>query len=168
MLRLLDANVLITANNSYYPIDMVPEFWSWLAYYGEAGEIRMPIETFEEVAGGSWREDPLKEWLHEHKTAILLDEEVDQALVRRVIVRGYAPDLNDVELEELGRDPFLIAYVLARPADRLVVTTEVSAPAKQRANRKIPDVCDTLGVTSCNTFAMLRELNFSTGWRRDA
>ena len=166
MLRLLDANVLITANNSYYPIDMVPEFWDWLTYYGESGEVRMPIETFEEVTGGGRREDPLKAWLIEHKTAILLDEEVDPALVQRVIRRGYAPDLTDVELEEIGRDPFLIAYSLVRPADRCVVTTEVSAPAKQRANRKIPDVCGALGVISCNTFTMLRELNFSTGWRR--
>jgi Domain of unknown function (DUF4411) len=31
MLYLLDANVLITARNRYYPIDTVPEFWSWLA-----------------------------------------------------------------------------------------------------------------------------------------
>ena len=27
MLYLLDANVLITAHNLYYPIDAVPEFW---------------------------------------------------------------------------------------------------------------------------------------------
>ena len=30
MLYLLDANVLITANNLYYPIDSVPEYWEWL------------------------------------------------------------------------------------------------------------------------------------------
>jgi hypothetical protein len=29
MLYLLYANVLITASNSYYPIDQVPEFWAW-------------------------------------------------------------------------------------------------------------------------------------------
>ena len=27
---LLDANILIVANNTYYPIDAVPEFWDWL------------------------------------------------------------------------------------------------------------------------------------------
>ena len=27
MLYLLDANVLITANLTYYPLDQVPEFW---------------------------------------------------------------------------------------------------------------------------------------------
>lgn len=31
MLYLLDANVLITANNSYYEIGRVDEFWDWLS-----------------------------------------------------------------------------------------------------------------------------------------
>lgn len=29
MLYLLDANILITAANTYYGISQVPEFWSW-------------------------------------------------------------------------------------------------------------------------------------------
>ena len=53
MVYLLDANVLITAQNLYYPVDAVPEFWDWLVHMGNAGEIKMPIETFEEVRDGS-------------------------------------------------------------------------------------------------------------------
>ena len=34
MLYLLDASVLITAYNSYYPIDRVPEYWEWLVHMG--------------------------------------------------------------------------------------------------------------------------------------
>lgn len=45
----------------------------------------------------------------------------------------------------IGRDPFLIAYASVS-ADRVVVTKEVSKPSKQGANRKIPDVCNDLGV----------------------
>ena len=41
------------------------------------------------------------------KDALVLDEEPDLALVRRVVEDGYAPDLNEPELEKLGRDPFL-------------------------------------------------------------
>jgi hypothetical protein len=62
MLRLLDANVLITANNLYYPVDMVPEFWSWLAYMGQGGQIKIPIETLEEITDGGPKIDPLKDW----------------------------------------------------------------------------------------------------------
>jgi hypothetical protein len=43
MLYLLDANVLITANNTYYPIDQVPEFWSWLQYQAASGYVKVPL-----------------------------------------------------------------------------------------------------------------------------
>ncbi len=145
MLYLLDANVLITAQNLYYPIDSVPEFWSWLVHKGNAGDLKMPIENYEEVKDGGTDEvkDLLFAWIkaEEVKAAILFDERADPAIVAKVIDEGYASDLTDDEIVQIGRDPFLIAYALASPADRCVVTTEVSAPRKQRQNRRIPDVC---------------------------
>lgn len=53
----------------------------------------------------------------------------------------------------------------ADPGNRCVVTTEVSRRTLQRQNRRIPDVCADVGVQCCNTFTMLRALNFSTHWR---
>ena len=168
MLHLLDANVLITAHSLYYPIDTVPEFWAWLVHKGQSGDLKMPLENYEEVKDGSTdaERDLLFGWIKEDgvKAALLLDEQVDQALVARVINEGYAPDLADDEVVQLGRDPFLIAYGLASPANRCVVTTEVSAPSKRRQNRKIPDVCATMGVLCCNTFVMMKSLGFRTGW----
>jgi hypothetical protein len=168
MLYLLDANVLITAHNLYYPIDSVPEFWAWLVHKGGGGDLKMPLENYEEVKDGSTDEekDLLFGWIKaaEVKAAILFDEKVDADLVARVINDGYAPDLTDDEVIQIGRDPFLIAYALASPADRCVVTTEVSAPRKQRQNRRIPDVCATMGTVCCNTFAMTKALGFKTGW----
>lgn len=170
MLYLLDANVLITAHQSYYPVDAVPEFWGWLSHQALAGNVKMPVETYEEVRDGSTDEerDQLFAWISDeaNKIAVLLDEDVNPALVARVLNEGYAPDLSDDEVEQIGRDAFLIAYGLASPAERCVTTTEVSSPRKQRQNRKIPDVCASLGVTCCNTFAMLRTLDFSTNWRK--
>ncbi|WP_311740035.1 DUF4411 family protein [Bradyrhizobium sp. CB1015] len=64
--------------------------------------------------------------------------------------------MTDDEILQIGRDPFLIAYALASPAERCVVTTEVSSLRKQRQNRRIPDVCSTMGVSCCHTFAMTR------------
>jgi hypothetical protein len=169
MLYLLDANVVITAHNLYYPIDAVPEFWAWLVHRGGTGDVKMPLENYEEVKDGSTDEekDILFGWIRaeEVKSALLLDEQVDPDLVARVIDEGYAPDLTDDEVVQIGRDPFLIAYALASPADRCVVTTEVSAPRKQRQNRRIPDVCATMGVACCNTFAMTKALGFKTGWK---
>ena len=94
------------------------------------------------------RNDPLYHRLKqtEIEQALLLDEEVDVALVQDVITIGYANDLTDSDAEQIGRDPFLIAYALAQPADRCVVTVEGPKPSKKRQNRHIPDVCGGLGV----------------------
>ena len=52
-MHLIDANVLITAHNTYYNIEQVPEFWDWVRHMGEAGEIKMPLEIYDEIKDGS-------------------------------------------------------------------------------------------------------------------
>ncbi|MEM5432589.1 conserved protein of unknown function (plasmid) [Cupriavidus taiwanensis] len=167
-LYLLDANVLITANRDYYPMGMVPEFWDWLLHMAKAGVIKMPLETYEEVrdGGGKAKKDDLVEWLNSDdvRKVLELPDEVQLPLVGKV-VESYSPDLDDAEIEQLGRDPFLIAHALADPKNRVVVSIETSAPGKKRANRKVPDVCKDNGVECCNTFAMLKLLGFSTKWK---
>lgn len=168
MLYLIDANVLITANNLYYPIDRVPEYWEWLAYMGSQDYVKMPFEIFEEVKDGpsDAGKDLLFAWLQDaaNKKALLLDEMVNPVLLRKVIADGYAPDLTDDELDQIGRDPFLIAYGMAAKG-RCVVTVETSQPKKQRQNRKVPDVCKTMRVTCCNPFDFNRLLGFRTQWK---
>jgi Domain of unknown function (DUF4411) len=170
MLYLLDANVLIAANNLYYAVDGVPEYWEWLAHMGNQGHVKMPFEIFEEVKDGpkDSEKDLLFAWLQEdaNKKALLLDEEVDLSLVQKVIAEGYAPDLTDDEVEQIGRDPFLIAYALVAKG-RCVVTVETSAPKKQRQNRKVPDVCKVVGTNCCNPFEFNRALGFRTQWKKD-
>ena len=169
MVYLLDANVLMTANGTYYGIDVVPEFWDWLLDRAKAGHIKMPRETFDEILDGSTdqEKDHLYAWVNrpDVKKALLLNEEVAPILVRRVINEGYAADLNDAELEAIGQDPFLVAHALAAAAGRIVVTTEVSKPKKTRQNRRVPDVCHHFGVQCCDTIAMIRQLGFRTGWK---
>lgn len=168
MLYLLDANVLITANNSYYAIDQVPEYWEWLTYMGSQGRVKMPFEIFEEVKEGpkDIEKDLLFAWLQEEadKKALLLEEKVDLDLVQKVIAEGYGPDLTDYEVVQIGRDPFLIAYGLVAE-ERSVVTVETSAPKKQRQNRKVPDVCKGMGANWCNPFEFNRALGFRTQWK---
>ena len=169
MLYLLDANILITASNSYYPIDQVPEFWSWLQHQAAAGHVKIPQEVIEEIGEGR-DDDPLKVWISndENKGALLLGETVDVTLVQQVVTTGYAPDLTDDEVEKIGRDPFLIAYALVDTAQRCVVTIEVSRPAAQRQNRKVPDVCAAVGVQCLGPFALNKNLGFHTRWRNQA
>lgn len=165
LLYILDANTLIDANRDYYGIGQVDEYWSWLIHHGEQGSVKVPLEIYEEIKTGT---DLLARWAKERETeqALRLEEEVDIELVRRVTEEGYAPDLTDIQIERIGRDPFLIAYGLVAPADRIIVTTERSKPGAQGANRKIPDVCTQFGVRTCNAFEFGREMQFSTDWAR--
>lgn len=164
LLYLLDANTLIDANRDYYGIGQVDEYWEWLVHCGEQGHIKIPVEIYEELKAGS---DALAAWAKQEETenALKFSEEVRIDLVRRVIEEGYAADLTDIEIEEIGRDPFLIAYALYDPENRVIVTTERSKPRAQRKNRKVPDVCGQFDIRSCNAFTFGRELGFRTDWR---
>ena len=166
MLYLLDANVLIDADRDYYPIDRVPEFWDWLLTQATQGKALMPVETYEEVVlPRSSNPGLLENWLTGNRNQMVFDETVAPALVAKVTEVGYANDLTDEEVEKIGRDPFLIAYALEDPSNRVVVTTEHSRPSRRRANRHVPDVCRDFGIRPINTFDFIRELNFRTDWR---
>lgn len=164
MIYLLDANVLIDANRDYYPTDRVPEFWEWLVHQGQADSVKVPIEIYEEIRDGN---DELAVWTKDDtvEAALLLDDAADPALVSQITEQGYASDLADDEILKVGRDPFLLSYALSDLTNRTIVTTEVSKPGRQRANRHIPDVCSTFNIRCRNTFEFVRELNFSTNWK---
>lgn len=158
MLYLLDANVLMTAHDAYYPIERVPQFWEWIIDNAKHNHIKIPYEILGELEAGR-KEGELFKWVKTNKKNLLLDEDVDILLVNKVVEQGYAKDLTDDEIHKLGRDPFLIAYALASP-NRCVVTLEASKPSAKRANRRIPDVCKQLNIRCIDTFEMLHALDF--------
>ena len=164
---LLDANVLIAAHRKYYGIDQVPEFWDWLQHHAAEGTLKLPAEVHEEIKYDKDNPDPLAEWAYaeEVKPHLILPEEIPVGLVQTVLADGYAPDLNDIEVEQIGADPFLIAGALMDSRNRIVVTVEVSARTKTRARRRIPDVCDDLGVKWIDEHSFARDLGFSTNWK---
>lgn len=161
-LYLLDANVLIDAQRDYYPRERFPELWDWLAHQGAQGSIKIPDDIFRKLTDAS---DDLATWLKQHQDELRLREELPAAHMNQVIVDGYAPDLDEDEIERVAEDAMLIAYAMVLPSQRCVVTTEGSRPGRKRANRHIPDVCDSLGIAHRNTFAILAELGFRTNWR---
>ena len=96
----------------------------------------------------------------EIRDALVLRERSNLALVQKVLAIGYAPNLDDVELEEIGKDPFLVAAALSGEG-RFVVTREVSKKTQLRAKRRLPDVCEALGAQCITDFLAYKELNFS-------
>lgn len=163
MLYLLDADTLIKADNKFFKRKWFPKFWEWLIYQGTIGNVKVPLEQYNEVVKGK---GDLVSWLKtaEVKEALLLDEEIDSAVVERVIAEGYASDLDDAEVIKIGQDPFLIGCGASNPTQRTVVSFENSAPSKIRANRKVPDVCKQFGVKCIDLHQMLDELDYSNDW----
>lgn len=166
MLYLLDADTLITCNRLFYPMRRWQPFWEWLLYQAEAGTIKIPIEQYEEITAGT-RTDELVAWLREDdvKSAIVLQEAADPSFVSKVTSAGYAPDLTEIEIEKVGRDPFLISYGLQFPSARTIVTFENSAPSKSRGNRKIPDVCNQFSICCSKIFDVINDLDFTFDWK---
>ena len=90
---------------------------------------------------------------------LVLEEEVDQAVFNHVLDTAYARDLTDDELEEAGRDPFLVAYGLMGK-NRTIVTKEISKPTKIRGRRKLPDACDVMNIPWVTDFQFYHARNF--------
>jgi hypothetical protein len=163
ILYLLDADTLIRADRTYYPLKRFPVFWEWLLYHSGIGNIKIPQEQYDEIVAGKGE---LVDWLKEKtkKGALLLPGAVDPNLVTQATEQGYAPDLNEAELVTVGKDPFLIAYGLVSVANRTIVSFETSAPSKQRAKRKVPDVCAGFGLKCITLFDLINMLDFTTDW----
>lgn len=151
---LLDANVLITAQRDYYPIDRVPQFWDWIAHHAKGGKIKIPRLIWSEITP---HDSDLETWMKAHKEILILDPDNSDSLVSNTL-NAYAPDLTEEEIEKIGQDPFLIAA--AEYYDATVVSKEGSKPSAQRANRKIPDICTDLGVKCITDYQLIRELDF--------
>lgn len=169
-MHLLDANILIRAHGDYYALNRVRPFWDWLEYQAHVGAVKIPSEIFEEVAGGGAPRpgDLLVPYLRQVpvKRAMLLQEEVDPAILQHVVSTAYAcPQPTEQEVEDMGRDPFLIAYALADPQARTVVTCETSKRTQRGARAKVPDACEDLGVRCIGPFEFFRELDFALDWR---
>lgn len=170
MIYLLDANCLINAKKFYYQINRVPEFWEWLAFCGKNNWVKIPQEIYGEFSDkedSNGVVDPLSHWSSREpvRDALLFETDVDSDLLNRVIYEGYLENPTDSDLEKMGMDPFLIAHALSDSNAYCVVTSEVSKPKKVGANKKIPDVCNDLGVECCDLYTLIDKLDFSTAWK---
>lgn len=151
---LLDANILITAQRDYYPIDRVPQFWDWIIHHAKGDRIKIPHPIWDEIIP---HDSDLETWMKNHKGDLILDPDDSDELIPQTL-NAYAHDLTEEEIEKIGQDPFLIAA--AKYYDATVVSKEGSKPRAQRGNRKIPDICTDLCVKYITDYQLIRELDF--------
>lgn len=159
---LLDANTLMEAHATFYPVDRIPQFWDWLEEIGNSGKLKMPFEIHQEFYG---KYGLHVDWINQDhvKEALILDEAADPHLLQHAIEVGYQggkSPLADYEYVQIGQDAFLIAYALALP-NRTVVTREVSKTTQRRGNTRLPDACDLCGVKWMTDFELYRQLDFN-------
>ena len=164
MLYLLDSNVLITANDTYYELERIRPFWDWIRAEAKRSVVKIPQEMWDEITPAS---EDFRLWLSSSHVDLAIKEVHSPSLVETVLLNGYGfnpSDLDDIATVELTNDAILIAYALADKINRSVVTLEgVQSPVgnlPKPQNRKIPLVCRRLGVTCIDTFELIRELDF--------
>lgn len=161
MLYLLDANALITAHNTWYGLNRVPEFWSWLLFHGNAGTLKIPTEIYTEIEAGN---DELADWVKQPdmRAALRSSEVADLGKVQNVL-SCYGNPLSEADLITIGQDAFLIAAAVGHN-DRTVVTAEVSKATRTGPRRHVPDVCNDRGVQWMHPVDLIHTLDFRTDW----
>lgn len=157
MIRLLDANVFITAANTYYGLDIVPVFWNWLEDQALSGTIASTDLVYEEIERGG---GDLADWVKDNRDSLFRFESTSETVAQHVAYlgqwaesEGYKPHVIEDFMD--GADPFLVG--VAAEHRYIVVTLETPAGSRRR-KVKIPDACASLGVQCEDTFKMMRSL----------
>ncbi len=150
---LVDANVLIEAKNRYYAFDIAPGFWAWLDQ-SHNDAVACSLEAVrDELLEGS---DELADWAKNNASFFLpIDQGATRhfgALTTWASSRNFTPAALS-NFTGNNADYLLIAY--AREHQHTVVTHERSQP-NARNRFLIPDACLAMGVSTVDTFQMLR------------
>lgn len=162
----VDSNFFINAHRDTYPLDVAPSFWRKVKELASDGRIISIDKVREEIFG--YNEDELKIWCEENlDDGFFIDSSDVLSTTYPTVIQWatartprYLQRALDEFLAADEADAFLIAHALSDPSGLIITTLEVSAPLG--INRvKIPDVCNGLGVSSCNTVSMFRQLGES-------
>lgn len=157
----VDSNFFIEAHRTTYPLDVAIGFWSKVRLLAQTGIIISIDKVRSEIFD---KNDSLKCWCQENlpddffkNTNEILDEYSHVTSWAISMNYHYLPKALNEFLSGDEADAFLVAYALADPTQRILVTQEIRAPQK-RNKIKIPDCCVALGVTTINTIELFRRI----------
>ncbi len=160
VIYVLDADVFITAKNTYYAFDICPGFWESLLRANQADQVRSIDRIKAELLAGQPKEDLVvwvketvpADFFHGTQTRAVLDAYAEIALwIQRstqYLDRAKAKFATEA-------DGWLVAYSMVHGTT--VVTNEQSRP-EARGRVLLPDVCGQFKVPTTDPFAMLRSL----------
>ncbi|MEJ5264318.1 MAG: DUF4411 family protein [Bacteroidales bacterium] len=148
------------AHRFYYPIDVATGFWNKVRQLAVDGR----VISIDKVKKELYYNDALEEWCRNNlpanffkDTSMVMEEYAKVVVWAMSKSNHYLPGALEEFLNADEADAFLVAYCLADPANRIVVTQEISEPNRQN-KVKIPDACIALGVSYVNTIEMFRQL----------
>jgi len=162
----IDSNILITASNNTYPLDVFPSFWEKISSLLMSGDIIIIDKVYDEVIQGT---DHLSNWLKNEKinkgptgtvnvnTSLAFVSDISQGLVKSNFYSGQ----QTLDVFFRGADPYLIAFCKANGCVCVTEETINNMQPNQRkgfSRIKIPDIAAKVGVTCINTIEMLRRL----------
>lgn len=157
----VDSNFFIQAHRASYPLDVAPSFWAKVKQLADESKIISIDKVKNEIYKN---EDELKLWC-ENNLPNTFFKDTNSVLSQYSRIVGWASSQGDHYLPNAfaefldadEADAWLISYTLADNLNRIIVTHELSEPAR-RNKIKIPDVCIANSVQFCNTIEMLRRL----------
>jgi hypothetical protein len=155
---LLDANVLITAKNTYYGFQICPGFWDVLLYEHKRERVFSVEPIQDELLKG---DDDLSEWVRTLPSGFFI--KCNRAVTDFGAMQKWAalnPQFMPAAKEKFARvaDGWLMAT--AKVLGFTVVTQEKYNPDIKR-EVPIPNVCKHFSVKYMDTFAMLNAMKAS-------
>ena len=156
-LFVLDANVFIGANNTYYAPDICPGFWDCIIRYHCVGHLL----SIDRVRDELLKPEVLVQWVKAAPNGLFVftgEQQVTDAYRNIMLWVHQNPTFRPEAKSEFASkaDGWLVAY--ARAHNMEVVTHELFQPeAKGRV--PLPNVCRQFSVPYRNTFEMLRQLD---------
>lgn len=158
MAHSLDANILIQAHRSTYPIDIAPGFWTAIENAGNIGQVFIIHDVYKELQDG---DDDLSQWITDRRKSLVRDhrELRTQSEIPKIeaVVTRKRPAYHVAACRDFFScaDSWIVAHALAH--SHIVVTEERPAPQSLRSV-KMPDVCQLVGVRCIRTTDLLRQL----------
>ncbi len=157
----VDSNFFIQAHRVSYPLDVAFSFWNKVKQLAEEGKIISIDKVKNEIYD---KNDALEEWCKANLPEDFFKES-SEVMAAYGQVSAWAisrsshcmPNALNEFLDADEADAFIVAYALADPNNRIVVTQKISQP--NRKNKiKIPEACIALNVQFVNTMDMFRRL----------
>lgn len=157
----LDSNFFIQAHRFTYPLDVAVGFWNKVKELANDGKIVSIDKVKNELYD---KNDELEAWCRANlpddffkDTSTVMSQYGEVTIWATSKSSHYLPNALNEFLDADEADAFLVAFALAAPEERIIVTQETSQPARKN-KVKIPEACLALGINHAGVIDMFRQL----------